>query len=69
MLREAHLFQLQLLLGPVHVEERFDFGEEAPPRPLLDGAELDDVALDALHGQVLQLQTTRKQSICDLALK
>ena len=53
----------------MHVEERFDFGEEAPPRPLLDGAKLDDVALDALHGQVLQLQTTRKQSICDLALK
>lgn len=62
----TYRFDLQLFLSPVNVEQRGDAHQQPPPGPVPDEHELAHVALDATHGEVLQL-ALRKSLASQLA--
>ncbi len=66
--RSIYLLFTNLVLGPVDLDEREDFGDELPPRPLSHVHEETDVALQTSDGDVLHLMHVEStHQTCTLA--
>lgn len=50
----THHLHLQLLLGPVNVQQRRDPDQKPPPRPVSHQHEFSDVPLDTPDRQILK---------------